>query len=276
MDGTENAWIGKSRSATDRVTARLVAEYHAVLGTLRGPGEIAAGFHWCLAPDIAAREHLGRDGHPRPGLVLPKLPLPRRMWAGGSVDHHAPFAIGDEVERRSTVSDIVFKKGRSGRLGFVTVEHVHSVGGEIRVRERQDIVYREDPAPDASPRPPEPGEEWEPRAAWSVVPDATTLFRYSAATFNGHRIHYDAPYAREVERYGGLVVHGPLQASWMQNLAGEVLGRIPARFEYRGVAPLVAGYPVRVEARAGEDGALELRVRREEDGVVTMLGRASG
>jgi len=268
----QDDWIGRSTTGTDLVTARLVAEYRATLGDLCGPGEVPAGFHWCLAPDIYPAPDLGRDGHPRPGLVVPELPLPRRMWAGGEIAFLAPFAVGEAVTRTSTVRDITFKTGRTGKLGFVAVDHSYAVDGSVRVSERHDIVYREDPKPGQSDRP-EPGEDWAPLRAWAVAPDPTMLFRYSAATFNGHRIHYDRPYATGVEGYDGLVVHGPLQSSWMQNLAADIFGALPAHFRYRGLSPLVAGQAVTVEAREGAEG-LDLRVRRAADGVVTMQATA--
>ncbi|MSU90963.1 hypothetical protein GE300_15320 [Rhodobacteraceae bacterium 2CG4] len=273
MNGHED-WIGRSASRDDLVSARLVAQYRTTLGALCGPGEVPAGFHWCLAPDIFPAGELGRDGHPRPGLVVPELPLPRRMWAGGEISFHAPFAVGETVTRTSTVRDITFKTGRSGRLGFVAVDHDYAAGGAARLTERHDIVYREDPTPGQATATPEPGADWTPLRAWTVTPDPTLLFRYSAVTFNGHRIHYDQPYATAVEGYDGLVVHGPLQSSWMQNLAAEILGALPARFRYRGLSPLVAGQAVTVEARETGDG-LELRVCRDADGVVTMQASAA-
>lgn len=266
-------WIGRSRRLSDQVTARLVQEFRVVLGDLVAPEGAPPGLHWCLAPDIVAREELGRDGHPRTGLVLPDLPLPRRMWAGGEIRFRRSPRIGETVTRISTVSDVTFKQGRSGRLGFVAVDHVYEARGETLLTERQDIVYREDPGPGPAIRP-APGEDWPDRlAAHPVLPDATLLFRYSAITFNGHRIHYDLPYATGVEGYEGLVVHGPLQSTWMQNLAARVLRRVPARFSYRGLSPLTDGQAVTVEARQGAEG-LELRVRRDADGVVTMQATA--
>ncbi len=274
MDEGFDDWIGRTRQDTDCITQRLIAEYDAVLSETRGPGAVPAGFHWCLSPEIYGPEALGRDGHPKTGLFLPKLPLPRRMWAGGAVTHHGPLAIGDEVQRTSIISDVTFKEGRSGKLGFVTVDHVYTVTGETRIHDRQDIVYREDTDPDAPQRQMPQGEAWDTIVSWRLTPGPTLLFRYSAVTFNGHRIHYDAPYATETEGYAGLVVHGPLQSSWMQNLAGHILGQLPGRFDYRGLSPLTADIPVCIEAKEADDGALDLRVRRETDGVVTMQGRA--
>lgn len=267
-------WIGRGSEHVDIMTPQKLAQLRVTLGPACGPADVPGGMQWCIAPDLAPADDLGRDGHPRPGLVLPALPLPRRMWAGGALSVHAPFAEGEEVTRRTTIRDVAFKQGRSGRLGFVTVDHVYSVSGHLRMSERQDIVYREEPKPGQDTAL-VTGEPWFPVAAWDLTPDATLLFRFSALTFNGHRIHYDHPYATGVEGYDGLVVHGPMQAAWMQNLAASVFGALPARFEYRGLSPLIAGTAVRVEARTDGDG-LEIRVRRLCDDVVTMHARAVG
>ena len=269
--GEHDDWIGRKTSRTEPITARMVQQFHATLAGTRGPGAVLPGFHWCLAPDVVEPQDFGRDGHPRTGLFLPPLPLPLRMWAGGTVTFHAPFEPGDIVTRDSKIADVAFKTGRSGRLGFVTVEHAYTVNDRPRISERQDIVYR-DPAPTglrAAPR----AEDWTPLRSWSITPTSTLLFRFSALTFNGHRIHYDHPYATQVEGYDGLVVHGPLQSVWMLNLAAEVLGRSPARFSYRGLTPLICDTPVTIEARLAE-GGLDLRVRRDGDGVTTMQARA--
>ena len=265
-------WIGRSSDHRDMITPQKLAQLRVTLGPCCGPAPVPGGMQWCIAPDLAPADQLGRDGHPRPGLVLPALPLPRRMWAGGALTVHAGFAEGDEVTRRTTIRDVTFKQGRSGQLGFVKVEHLYSVAGALRLTERQDIVYREDPKP-GQERQPEPGEDWQADASWQITPDATLLFRFSALTFNGHRIHYDHPYATGVEGYAGLVVHGPMQAAWMQNLAAELFGALPGQFTYRGLTPLTAGVPVAIEARRTGDGA-DLRVRRQSDGVVTMQASA--
>ena len=265
------AWIGHTRTAVDSITERMLEHFRATLWGMVAPGDVPPGFHWCLAPDALEPDKLGRDGHPKPGLFLPDLPLPRRMWAGGELTFHAPLEPGNVVTRTSTISDVTSKVGRSGPLAFITLEHVYEVAGAPRITERQDIVYREDPRPGIRDTP-RPGEAWTPVESWEITPTSTLLFRYSALTFNGHRIHYDFPYATEVEGYEGLVVHGPLQSVWMQNLATMVLGRLPRRFSYRGLAPLICGRPVKVEARGASDG-LELRVRETSSGVVTSLAR---
>lgn len=265
-------WIGRARSAGDQVTDRLVGEFRVTLGAMHAGSQVSPGLQWCLAPDIFPREDLGRDGHPRTGLTVPDLGLPRRMWAGGEVFWHGGFAPGQAVTVESIVRDITYKEGRTGRLGFLTLDYLYKVGQDLRVQERRDIVYREDPDIAAPPPAPPQAEPWPDAEGREVTPDATLLFRYSAISFNGHRIHYDAPYAREVEGYAGLVVHGPMQATWMQHLATDVLGRVPSSFVYRGMSPATAGHTLRVEVREAVVG-LELRVRDVGRNVVTMTGR---
>lgn len=265
-------WIGRSYSRSEPISERLVREYRATLAGTLAEAEMPVGLHWCLVPDTVTPDQLGRDCHPKTGIFLPALPLPRRMWAGGEIEFHAPFAPGDLVTRETTIDDVTFKEGRSGKLGFVTQRHVYSVGETARLTERQDIVYREDPKPGQT-KAPEPAEAWPEATAWQITPDSTLLFRFSSLTFNGHRIHYDHPYATGVEGYEGLVVHGPMQAVWMMNLATHILGRLPTRFTYRGLTPLICNLAVSIEAREAQ-GGLDLRVRRSGDGVATMAARA--
>lgn len=265
-------WIGWGYTRSEPVSERLITQFRATLAGCLAEAEVPVGLHWCLAPDAVEPDKLGRDCHPRTGLFLPALPLPRRMWAGGELELHTPFLRDDLVSRETVIADVAFKEGRSGRLGFVTQRHTYTVAGATRLTERQDIVYREDPGP-GQVRTPEPAEDWPGATAWHLTPDPTLLFRFSALTFNGHRIHYDHPYATQVEGYAGLVVHGPMQAVWMMNLAVHVATRTVRRFSYRGRTPLICGLPVAIESREAE-GGLDLRVRRVTDGVVTMEGRA--
>ncbi len=180
---------------------------------------------------------LGRDGHPRVGTgLIPDLGLPRRMWAGGALQFHAPLRAGHLAEKVSRVADVTQKSGRSGSLGFVTLAHEVWQDGQLCVTERQDLVYRQDPDPDA-PRqtPPKARGDEAIRRPWTF--DSTLLFRYSALTFNGHRIHYDLDYATSVEGYSGLVVHGPLLAQGLMLLAAE---DAPLKgFRFRATAPLM-------------------------------------
>ncbi len=270
-------WIGRSREVEDIVTPRLVAEYRATLAPHLAPvasGEAPLALHWCLAPETPAADALGPDGHAAKGGFLPPVPLPRRMWAGGEIETLAPLRIGDRVVRRETVSDVAVKHGRTGTLCFVTVRHEYETARGLAIRDRQDIVYREASRPgDAAPTAkPVPAED---EAAWSVEANSVLLFRYSAMTFNGHRFHYDHPYATQVEGYPGLVVHGPMQASLLLNLAALRLGRVPARFRYRGVAPMIAGSRFAVAGRREGQGEA-FQGWTAVDGAVCMEAEAEG
>ncbi|KMO35000.1 metal-binding domain containing of MaoC dehydratase [Methylobacterium tarhaniae] len=253
------SWIGRSREVEDFVTPRLVAEYRATLAPHLAPvaeGEAPLALHWCLGPETPAADALGPDGHAAKGGFLPPVPLPRRMWAGGEVETLGALRIGDRVVRRETVADVAVKRGRTGTLCFVTVRHDYLTERGPAIRDRQDIVYREASRPgDAAPPPkPAPAEDAGNEPAWSVEANSVLLFRYSAMTFNGHRFHYDHPYATQVEGYAGLVVHGPMQASLLLNLAAVRLGRVPPHFRYRGVSPMIAGSRFAVAGRREGEG----------------------
>lgn len=216
---------------------------NALMAALGRAERIAPGdplppfFHHLYFWEAQPPHALGRDGHPRVGTgLIPDLGLPRRMWAGGSLQFHAPLRAGRMAEKASRVSDVTEKQGRSGPLGFVTLAHEIWQGGQLCVTERQDLVYREDPDPRTPhPKPPMARTDESLRRDWSF--DSTLLFRYSALTFNGHRIHYDVEYAREVEGYAGLVVHGPLLAQGLMLLAGEEAAI--SGFRFRATAPLM-------------------------------------
>lgn len=268
-------WIGRTRTAVDVVSERLTAEFRATLGPMHCAENGSPGLHWCLAPEILPADDLGRDGHPRLGLTLPETGLPRRMWAGGRLTLHDALQTGDRVTRETTILDLTYKEGRTGKLAFLTVAHRYLVDGSPRIEEEHDIVYREDPDPEAPAPIPPKATPWPGAEGREAVTNSTLLFRYSAMTFNGHRIHYDPAYAREVEGYGGLVVHGPMQATWMLHLATDLLGHPPTRFEYRGLSPLICPAPARVEARESA-GGLQLRVRDLERDVVTMQAEVRG
>ncbi len=182
-------------------------------------------------------ERLGRDGHPKVGGVIPDMGLPRRMWAGGRLAFHAPLRLGVAAERVTVCEKAERKEGRTGPLAFVTLRHEIWQGGAACVTEWQDLVYREDSDPGAvRPVPPIAAADEEEAVERSF--DATLLFRYSALTFNGHRIHYDQPYARDVEGYDGLVVHGPLLAQHLMLMAEAALGPLET-FRYRATSPLM-------------------------------------
>lgn len=236
-------WIGRTETRSELLTPALVERFNATfdIQAEATDGDIApAMIHLCLAPSAAPTSALGPDGHPARGGFLPPVPLPRRMWAGGAFSFQGDIRVGDTVRRQSSITDVTMKQGRSGALCFVTVEHRISSDGRPLLTERQDIVYRGvDPAGGAK-MPPVPAPVPAPHGTHrvTVVPSAALLFRYSALTFNGHRIHYDAPYAREIESYPGLIVHGPMQATMLVQLAARLRGRPPAQFEFRSLSPL--------------------------------------
>jgi 3-methylfumaryl-CoA hydratase len=234
------------------------------------------GWHWLFFNGAARASELGPDGHPRRGGFLPPVPLPRRMWAGGRLSFAAPLPVGTVARRESQVASVEAKRGRSGDLVFVLVRHRIFGADGLAVEEEHDIVYRAQPAPGA----PAPWTEAAPSgAAWrrEVRPDPVLLFRYSALTFNGHRIHYDHPYVTRVEGYPGLVVHGPLIATLLLDLAIREGGAVIRRFSFRAKSPLfdtapfslngtpaAGGRTVRLWA-AAPDGALAMEATAEID-----------
>ena len=237
MSANVSDWIGNTRRQGDFISPSLVDRYKAVIGDTGLGHDVPYGLHWCLCLPQASTDSLGADGHPPTGSFLPPSPLPRRMWASSDVAFLAPLKEGDVIERVSTVKDITEKDGRSGKLIFVRVEHMTFSGETEAVKDIQTIVYRE--ATTDKPNLPEPQNhdlsEWE--VTETLVPTTPLLFRYSALTFNSHRIHYDLPYAQEQEYYPGLVVHGPLMASLLLRLATSLAqgGRLQA-FKFRGLA----------------------------------------
>jgi 3-methylfumaryl-CoA hydratase len=270
-------WIGRSTEASDVVTAQLVKGLRATLFMDIGapkPGD-AAPFttHWCLAQPVYPASELGPDGHPARGGFLPPVPLPRRMWAGGELEFFEPLRVGDEVTRTSRISDVTMKTGSTGVLCFVSVEHLITTTRGTAIRERQDIVYRDiSTAPVAAPaNPPAPPPAAQHRE--SHMADPVLLFRYSALTFNGHRIHYDRDYVTKVEGYPGLIFHGPMQAAFQVEFAAKLHGDVaPKKFSYRGVQPLFEG-EFSVNANVSDAG-MELWTANSA-GLPTMKGTAT-
>jgi 3-methylfumaryl-CoA hydratase len=219
---------------------------------------------------------IGSDGHPARGGFLPPVPLPRRMWAGGQIEFIDPLRVGDTVTRSSRISDVTMKTGSTGALCFVSVDHTITTPRGTAIRERHDIVYRDiAPAGDAKAAPaPTPAPAPAAKHRESHMADPVLLFRYSALTFNGHRIHYDRDYVTKVEGYPGLIVHGPLQASLLIEFAAKLRGgKPPAKFVYRGVSPLFDGAEFSVN---GNETAAGLEVwTANAAGVPTMKGTAS-
>ena len=265
--GAWDAWIGRKELRTDIVDTGLATRWLATFDRdAPEDGFVPQGFHWCLCPPDAATARLGPDGHPArddsPECFLPPALLPRRMWASSKLEFVAPLQLGQVVTRTSEILSITEKSGGSGQLVFVNVAHETASEAGVAVREVQSIVYREALKLDSPLSPPETGTECFNADSWSShimrIPSAPLLFRYSALTFNSHRIHYDLPYTQGEERYRGLVVHGPLTATLLLDLARHAYGdNALASFEFRGLSPAIAGEALHLVLRARADG-LEL------------------
>jgi 3-methylfumaryl-CoA hydratase len=253
-------WVGREETRIDRVEPGVLDRWVASLDWHgRHHTGVPHGFHWCLCPPQVPTAELGRDGHPdlaAPASFLPPVPLPRRMWASSELEFIEPLQRHDVVTRTSRIEDIRQKSGKSGQLVFVDVSHSYTVDGSHRIRELQSIVYR-----DAARSSHAPDTRILPSAddGWCTVsvaaPTEVLLFRYSALTFNSHRIHYDLNYATNTEGYPGLVVQGPLIATLLLDLATTHLrGKAIRNFRFRGVSPAYAGDALRLSVReTGEE-----------------------
>jgi 3-methylfumaryl-CoA hydratase len=268
-------WIGREMVQRDVLTPGLLQRFRATVDS-DDVGDCAPqGAHWCLCLPDARTEALDSDGHPRRGGFLPPIALPRRMWASSSVEFHIPMNVGANIERRSVIADVVEKQGGSGRLVFVNIDHETHADGILVVSERQVIVYREassvQPAPLGTGNPDLTSWQWHRR----LIPPETLLFRYSALTFNSHRIHFDLPYATGEEGYRGLVVHGPLMATLLLDLAGRELGvNMLSRFAFRGNSPAFAGEALHLVGRA--EGKAITMATLGADGRTVMSAEAEG
>ena len=256
-------WIGRTESRSDIITGSLVTRFQATLDTPETEG-VPQGLHWCTCLPETPTAELGVDGHPPKGGFLPPIELPRRMWAASDVTFISPIAPGARIERHSKVANITEKSGKSGALVFVEVEHLVTANDQDAIEEKQTIVYR-GATTTKSPLPPTtPGNggsvdlsDWD----WTrtVTPKTPMLFRYSALTFNSHRIHYDRDYALNEELYPGLVVHGPLMATLLLDHCARKFGPDAlASFSYKGVSPAFDGQPLHLVGRGEKD--LELQV----------------
>ena len=265
MESAEKAakgWIGRSQTRQGRLAPELAGMLMGALGHPSTPGAathagalMPALWHWAAFPDFVPIEGIGADGHPKLGGFLPPLPFNRRMWAGGRLSFSGQLAIGETITKRSEILSIDFKSGSTGDMAFVRVGHDLRGEGGAQIREEQDLVYLAIPDRFRPPRPiPAPKA---PLFCEELEADPVRLFRYSAATYNGHRIHYDRSYAIETEKYPGLVVHGPMQATLLIEAATRFTGRAPARFSYRGVHPVFDG---KLTLQAEHDGAGALKL----------------
>ena len=282
MDAAElQGWIGRHERRVDQIHATPVAALAATLDRddpLPVPAtELPPLWHWLFFTPLTPARELGPDGHARRGGFLPPVPLPRRMWAGSRLVFHRPLRVGEAVTRDSRIASVEVKQGRSGALVFVTVGHDITGPQGLALSEEHDIVYRGAPAPGApaaAPQPAPQGAEFTRR----IVPDPVLLFRYSALTFNGHRIHYDRAYVTGVEGYPGLVVHGPLIAT----LLLDALRRAhPAarvrRFAFRAVRPVFDVQPFSVCGRlatAATGARQALLWARDHEGALAMQAEA--
>jgi 3-methylfumaryl-CoA hydratase len=270
-------WIGRTQEQTDMLTPALLTRFRATIDSGEKGDVAPQGIHWCLCLPDTVTCALGEDGHPQKSGDgwLPPIPLPRRMWASSNVTFHAPIRSEDTIIRRSTIANVSEKTGGSGLLVFVDIDHDTLANDKVAVTERQTLVYREatsavrterpaDIAPDLS--------EWD----WHIClrPSEAQLFRYSALTFNSHRIHYDRPYAVEEEHYRGLVVQGPLTATLLLDFVGQSLGTNKLKqFRFRGQSPAFAGEPLHLVGKVN-GSAIALSALGSDGGIV-MSAEAS-
>ena len=272
-------WLGRTEQRSDVIGAAPLNGLAATLdrddpAALPG-NDMPPLAHWLFFLPTARQSQLGPDGHAARGGFLPPIELPRRMWAGGRLQFHHALRVGDAVTRHSRVARIDAKSGRSGTLAFVTVQHeVHGPRG-LAISEEHDIVYRAAPQPGAQAAPPQPADAGE-TFSRAITPDPVLLFRYSALTFNGHRIHYDRPYVTEVEGYAGLIVHGPLIATLLMDLLRRHHPDATVRrFEFAAVRPLFDLHPFTLCGRADEGDARRVRLwTRDHEGMLTMRASA--
>jgi 3-methylfumaryl-CoA hydratase len=259
-----DAWIGRMESRQDHIDPASFGRWLAMLNRAAPRDDaVPQAYHWALCLPDSPTSRLGLDGHPlrdeSPDSFMPPVPLPRRMWASSKIEFVMPLRVGDTVQRTSKIASVTEKTGGSGQLVFVDVTHETAGPNGVAVRETQSLVYRGAASADAPLSPPELGERNFTSADWDahreLTPGEPLLFRYSALTFNSHRIHYDLPYARDEERYRGLVVHGPLTATLLLDLAQRELGdNCLSTFAFRGTSPAICGEPLHLIMRARENG----------------------
>ena len=267
-------WVGFSETKTDWVTSFPIAGLSA---TLDRPGLISSEInsiplaaHWLYFLPSFSQSEIGLDGHKKRGDFLPPVELPRRMWAGGRLDFKLPIKLGSQIERISRIKQIRHSKGETGELVFVIVGHTISHDDVVLLEEDHNIVYRSAKKIDEKPK---QGKDVPGKADWTeiVKPDPVLLFRYSALTFNSHRIHYDRKYATEIEGYPGLVVHGPLLATMLINFFDKKMPNSKLNiFEYKALSPIFDTAEFTLNGMIISDGAAKFWVANS-DGKLAML-----
>ncbi len=269
-------WIGQGEEISETLAASPLAGLAAILDrddARPEPGsEVPPGGHWLYFNGAARQSELAADGHAKRGGFLPPAPLPRRMWAGGSLEFLEPLHLGAAARRVSRIVDVSGKQGRSGPLVFVLVRHEIYAAKKLALVEEQNLVFRGPPPGVASPSTPAPG-----KAVWrrTICPDPVLLFRYSALTFNSHRIHYDRPYAMAEEGYRGLVVHGPLTATLLLDLCRRERPRERiAKFQFCALAPLFDDAPFVIAGQPSADGGAANLWAENQKGVLAMTAEA--
>jgi len=270
------AWIGRQETLRDSIGATPAKALNATLDHTAMEGQTGTVlpplWHWLYFLPLHRQSEIGADGHAKRGGFLPPVALPRRMWAGSQFEFRAPVRVGDAVERTSTIANVTEKEGRTGKLVFVTVRHELRCNGaaDPALVEFHDIVYREAKQPGDVEPPPQPaptGATWQRK----IVPDDVLLFRYSALTFNGHRIHYDRKYVTEVEGYPGLIVHGPLIATLLMDLVRrEMPGVEVASFRFKAVRPTFDLHPFQVNGAPQADAKTLRLWAQDHEGWLTM------
>lgn len=256
------AWVGRQQHCSDVITTNLADRIAVTLGqpTPASDAALPPLWHWAYFQQPVPESELGVDGHAARGTFLPPADNRNRMWAGGDVEWLAPLLLDVAAHRTTTIVDVSEKTGSTGSLLFVTLRHDYEQNGQLAIREHQHIVYRQ-------PSPPKLSNNYAiPQAQWSypITPSETLLFRYSAVTFNTHRIHYDYPYTTKEEGYGGIVVHGPLIATLLvQSFCAAHPTAQPVHLTYRGLRPLVVPHTFNAEGRINEAGQAELWATNE-------------
>jgi 3-methylfumaryl-CoA hydratase len=273
------SWLGRTQSVEDFVAPwpakALIATLDERDPEPRMGDPLPPLWHWLYFLEAAPASRIGPDGHGERGDFLPPIELPRRMWAGSRFRFDGePIRIGETARRLSRIKSIEPKTGATGAMVFVTVEHTLSGPRGTSLVEEHDIVYREAAKPGETVREPKPAPT-DATTSKTIVADPVLLFRFSALTFNGHRIHYDQPYVTGVEGYPGLIVHGPLMGLLQIELARRATAaRTPATFEFRALSPVFSGAPLTVAARREPDGSLATWIANAKGGLAQM-GKAT-